>query len=80
VRWMPLGVMLTMLMGVLDNTIVGTSIPAIVRDLGGASRLSWVVSAYILATAASTPIRGKVGDLFNRKAVFRVAIGDFLVG
>jgi len=80
VRWTLLGVMLAMLLGMLDNTIVGTSMPTIVRDLGGASHLSWVVSAYTLATAASTPIWGKVGDLFNRKTVFLVSIVDFLVG
>jgi hypothetical protein len=56
VRWALLGVMLAMLLAMLDNTIVGTSLPTIVRGLGGLNQLSWVVSAYLLATAASTPV------------------------
>src|SRR4051794_10666408 len=74
------GVMLAMLLGMLDNTIVGTSMPTVVHDLGGASQLSWVVSAYTLATAMSTPVWGKLGDLFDRKRVFLVSIVLFLLG
>jgi MFS family permease len=51
VRWALLGVMLAMLLAMLDTTIVGTSLPTIVRDLGGLNHLSWVVCAYLLATA-----------------------------
>ncbi|MVU77073.1 DHA2 family efflux MFS transporter permease subunit [Nocardia sp. ET3-3] len=80
VRWILLGVMLAMLLGMLDNMIVGTAMPTIVRELGGLDRLSWVVSAYTLATAASTPIWAKLGDLFGRKNNFLASIAIFLVG
>ncbi|MYT68624.1 MULTISPECIES: MDR family MFS transporter [unclassified Streptomyces] len=80
VRWAMLGVMLAMLLSMLDNNIVGTSMPTIVRDLGGASHLSWVVIAYTLTTAVSTPVWGKLGDLYSRKRVFLISIGVFLAG
>jgi EmrB/QacA subfamily drug resistance transporter len=72
--------MLAMLLAMLDNTIVGTAMPTIVRDLGGAAHLAWVVSAYALATAASTPVWGKFGDLFDRKRMFLSSIVVFLIG
>ncbi len=80
VRWALLGVMLAMLLSMLDNTIVGTGMPTIVRDLGGLDQLSWVVSAYVLATAVTTPIWGKFGDLFGRKQMYVISIAVFLVG
>ncbi|MER5947378.1 MDR family MFS transporter [Streptomyces sp. NPDC001904] len=80
VRWAMLGVMLAMLLSMLDNNIVGTSMPTIVRDLGGAAHLSWVVIAYTLTTAVSTPVWGKLGDLYSRKRVFLISIGVFLAG
>lgn len=80
VRLALLGVMLAMLLSMLDNTIVGTSMPTIVGDLGGMNHLSWVVSAYTLATASSTPVWGKFGDLYGRKRVYLIAIVIFLVG
>ncbi|MFC6885924.1 MDR family MFS transporter [Actinomadura yumaensis] len=80
VRLTLLGVMLGMLLAMLDNTIVGPAMPTIVRDLGGADHLSWVVTAYTLATAVGTPLWGKIGDLKGRKRVFLLAIAVFLVG
>jgi EmrB/QacA subfamily drug resistance transporter len=80
VRWALLGVMLAMLLSMLDNTIVGTSMPTIVRELGGFNRLSWVVTAYTLATAVSTPIWGKLGDLYGRKHVYLLSVVIFLAG
>src|ERR1700691_2877292 len=80
VRWTLLGVMLAMLLSMLDNTIVGTSLPTVVRDLGGLNRLSWVVSAYLLATAASTPVWGKFGDLYGRKRLYLASVAVFLAG
>ena len=74
------GVMLAMLLAMLDNAIVGTALPTIVGDLGGLSRLAWVVTAYTLATAVSTPVWGKVGDLRGRKKVFLSAIVVFVTG
>src|SRR5256885_3156830 len=74
------GLMLGMFLAMLDNLIVGTALPTIVGELGGLSHLSWVVTAYALATAAATPIWGKLGDLYGRKGMFMSSIVVFLVG
>ena len=73
------GLMLGMFLAMLDNLIVGTALPTIVGDLGGLEHLSWVVTAYTLATAAATPIWGKLGDLYGRKGMFMTSIVVFLV-
>src|SRR3954465_5251697 len=75
-----IGLMLGMFLAMLDNLIVGTALPTIVGDLGGIAHLSWVVTAYALATAAATPIWGKLGDLYGRKGMFMAAIVIFLIG
>ena len=80
VRWALLGVMLAMLLSMLDNMVVGTSMPTIVRELGGFDHLSWVVAAYTLAIAVSTPVWGKLGDLYGRKHVYLISIAVFLAG
>ncbi|MBO3681448.1 MDR family MFS transporter [Streptomyces sp. NEAU-YJ-81] len=72
--------MIAMLLAMLDNMIVGTAMPTIVGELGGLEHLSWVVTAYTLATAASTPIWGKLGDMYGRKGVFLTSIVVFLGG
>jgi MFS family permease len=69
--------LLAMLLAMLDNTVVGTAMPTIVGELGGLAHLSWVVTAYTLTTAASTPIWGKLGDLYGRKNVHLSAIALF---
>lgn len=74
------GLMLGVLLAALDQTIVSTALPTIVGDLGGASHLSWVVTAYILASTVSTPLWGKLGDLYGRKRFFQASIVVFLVG
>ncbi len=74
------GLMLAMLLASLDQTIVSTALPTIVRDLGGASHLSWVVTAYLLASTVTTPMWGKLGDLYGRKVLFLGTIVIFLVG
>src|SRR5881398_24321 len=74
------GLMLAMMLAMLDNFIVGTALPRIVGELGGLAHLSWVVTAYVLGTTVSTPIWGKLGDLYGRKSVFLVSIVIFLVG
>jgi EmrB/QacA subfamily drug resistance transporter len=71
---------ITMMLAMLDNMIVGTAMPTIVGDLGGMEHLSWVVTAYALATAAATPIWGKLGDLYGRKGMFLTSIVIFLLG
>jgi MFS family permease len=68
-----------MLLAALDQTIVSTALPTIVGDLGGLQHLSWVVTAYLLASTASTPLCGKISDLYGRKPVFRFAIVVFLI-
>ncbi len=74
------GLMLGMLLAALDQTIVSTALPTIVGDLGGLNHLSWVVTSYILASTISTPLYGKLGDLYGRKKLFQAAIVIFLVG
>ncbi|MFJ8933636.1 MDR family MFS transporter [Streptomyces sp. NPDC102364] len=80
VRVVLLALMLAMLLAMLDNMIVGTAMPTIVGELGGLEHLSWVVTAYTLATAASTPIWGKIGDMYGRKGAFLTSIVIFLLG
>ena len=80
VRLVFLGVMLGMFLAALDQTIVSTALPTIVGDLGGANHLSWVVTSYLLAATATTPLWGKLGDLFGRKHVFIICIVIFLIG
>jgi len=78
--WVFGALMLGMLLAALDSTIVSTALPTIVGDLHGASHLSWVVVAYLLASTVSTPLWGKLGDLHGRKIYFQAAIVIFLVG
>ncbi|WP_329332396.1 MFS transporter [Streptomyces sp. NBC_00663] len=73
-------IMLGMLLAALDQTIVGTALPTIVSDLGGAAHMSWVVTAYLLAETVSTVLVGKFGDLFGRKVVFQVSAIVFITG
>jgi EmrB/QacA subfamily drug resistance transporter len=74
------GLMLGMFLAALDQTIVSTALPTIVGDLGGLNHLSWVVTSYLLASTVSTPLYGKLGDLYGRKKLFQVAIVMFLIG
>ncbi|MEU8778761.1 MDR family MFS transporter [Streptomyces sp. NPDC048606] len=80
VRVVLMALMIAMLLAMLDNMIIGTAMPTIVGELGGLEHLSWVVTAYTLATAASTPIWGKIGDLYGRKGSFLTSIVIFLIG
>ncbi len=74
------GLLLGMLLAALDQTIVATALPTIAGDLHDLPHLSWVVTAYILASTASTPLWGKLGDQYGRKTFFQAAIVIFLVG
>jgi hypothetical protein len=67
------GLLLVMLLASLDQTIVSTALPTIVGDLGGLEHISWVVTAYLLAITAVTPLYGKLGDLYGRKVVLQGA-------
>jgi len=72
--------MLGMILASLDQTIVATALPTIAGDLHGLNHLSWVVTAYLLTSTISTPLWGKLGDLYGRKKLFQAAIVIFLVG
>ncbi|BBA97163.1 putative major facilitator transporter [Actinacidiphila reveromycinica] len=71
---------LGLLLAALDQTIVSTALPTIVSDLGGIDHLSWVVTAYLLASTAATPLWGKLGDMYGRKRLFQSVIVLFLIG
>ena len=75
-----IGLMAGMFLAALDQSIVGTALPTIVSDLGGLEHLSWVVTAYLLTSTASTPLWGKISDLYGRRPMFQAAIVIFLVG
>ncbi len=75
-----IGVILAMLLAALDQTIVGTALPRIVRELGGVDHLTWVVTAYLLASTVTVPIYGKLSDLYGRKWFFFSGIVIFLIG
>src|SRR5437868_8462287 len=77
------GLLLAMFLAVLDQTVVGTALYTIVRDLdprNGLSHLSWVITAYLLTSTASQPLYGKISDLYGRKKIFTLAIVLFLFG
>jgi EmrB/QacA subfamily drug resistance transporter len=74
------GLVIALLLAMLDNMIVAPALPTIVGDLGGLEHLAWGVTGYILASTVSTPIWGKLGDLFGHKRTFMIAITIFLVG
>ncbi|MGW0392438.1 MDR family MFS transporter [Streptomyces sp. NPDC003042] len=73
-------IMLGVLLAALDQTIVGTALPTIVADLGGAAHMSWVVTAYLLTETVATVLVGKFGDLFGRKVVFQISAVVFITG
>ncbi|TQF01163.1 MFS transporter [Kitasatospora acidiphila] len=73
-------IVLGMLLAALDQTIVGTALPTIVADLGGAAHMSWVVTSYLLAETVATVLVGKFGDLYGRKLVFQVSAIVFITG
>lgn len=72
--------MLALLLSALDQTIVATALPKIASELHGLSKLSWVATAYLLTSAVSTPLYGKIGDMFGRKKIFQFSIVVFLLG
>jgi EmrB/QacA subfamily drug resistance transporter len=74
------GLMLALTLASLDQNIVSTALPRIVSDLGGLAHLSWVVTAFMVTSTATTPLYGKLSDMYGRKALFYVAIAIFLVG
>ena len=74
------GLMVGMLLAALDQTIVSTALKSIVEDFDGLAHYTWVVTAYLLTSTASTPLYGKISDLYGRRPVFQFAIITFLIG
>jgi EmrB/QacA subfamily drug resistance transporter len=80
IRAIVLGIMLAMFLGALDQTIVATALPTIGRHFGNLNDLSWVVTAYLLTGTASTPLYGKLSDIYGRRGVMLTAICIFIAG
>ena len=74
------GLMTGLLLAALDQSIVSTALKTITVDLGGLNHYTWVVTAYLLTSTASTPLYGKISDLYGRRQVFQFAIVTFLIG
>ena len=74
------GLMVTLLLAALDQTIVATALPKIVSDLGGITQYSWVFTAYMLTSTVTVPLYGKLGDVWGRKNLFLFSITLFLIG
>src|SRR3990172_868624 len=74
------GLLLALTLASLDQNIVGVALPQIVSDLGGLSHLSWVVTAFLVTSTATTPLYGKLSDMYGRKPLFIAAILIFLAG
>jgi EmrB/QacA subfamily drug resistance transporter len=69
-----------MLLAALDQTIVSTALKSIVEEFDGLNHYTWVVTAYLLTSTASTPLYGKISDIYGRRVVFQFAIVTFLLG
>ncbi|MEE6210980.1 MDR family MFS transporter [Salarchaeum sp. III] len=74
------GLMLGMLLGSIDQSIVSTALPTIVGELGGTGSLSWIVTAYMITVAVTTPLYGKLSDIYGRSVIYEFSIAVFLVG
>ena len=74
------GLMLALTLASLDQNIVNTALPRIVSDLGGLAHLSWVVTAFMVTSTTSTPLYGKLSDMYGRKPLYFTAIIIFLIG
>ena len=74
------GVMAGMFLAALDQSIIATALPRITSEVGGLDKLSWVVTAYLLTSTSSTPLWGKISDLYGRRLIFQLAIVTFLLG
>jgi EmrB/QacA subfamily drug resistance transporter len=80
IKTIVVGIMLTMFLGALDQTIVATALPTIGRRFNNLDEISWVVTAYLLTGTASTPLYGKLSDIYGRRVVMLTAIGIFIAG
>src|ERR1700685_4579689 len=80
IRAIVAGIMLAMFLSALEQTIVAPALPAIGKSLGGIDDLSWIVTAYLLAATAATPLFGKLSDIYGRRALLLAAIVIFVAG
>jgi EmrB/QacA subfamily drug resistance transporter len=80
IRSIILGLLLAMLLAALDQTIVATAMPTIGQDLHDLEHLPWIVTAYLLASTAVTPLYGKLSDIHGRRPVLLTAISTFILG
>lgn len=74
------GLLLSLALGSLDQTIVGVALPRIVSELGGLSHLPWVVTSFLVTSTATTPLYGKLSDMYGRKPLYLIAIVIFILG
>src|SRR5207253_11245392 len=74
------GLMVTLLLAALDQTIVATALPKVVSDLGGITQYSWVFTAYMLTSTVAVPVYGRLGDVHGRRPLMLIAVTIFLVG
>jgi EmrB/QacA subfamily drug resistance transporter len=74
------GVMVTLMLAALDQTIVATALPRIVSNLGGLTSYTWVFTAYMLTSTVTVPLYGKLGDVYGRRPLFLISIVIFLIG
>jgi len=79
-RLIVIAMMLPVFMGSLDQTILASALPSIGRDFGNVNDLSWLITTYLIAATASTPLYGKLSDIYGRRFSLRIAVGCYLVG
>ena len=79
-RWITAGLLLGMMLGALEATVVSTAMPTVVSTLGGLAHYSWVFSAYLLTSTACVPIWGRLSDLYGRRQIYLIGIAIFLIG
>src|ERR1700750_3252281 len=80
VRTILMSLLLTMFLAALDQTIVATALPTIGRQFNDVSNLSWVITSYLLASTAVSPVYGTLSDIYGRRAMIIVSMALFLLG
>src|SRR5262249_49066846 len=80
IRRIVIGIMLAMFLSALEQTIVAPALPTIGRRLGDVGNLAWVVTAYLLAATAVTPLFGKLSDIYGRRTILLISVGIFIAG